>query len=84
MTFQGFGIVAFISDHPAPSTMMPRPRRPPPSFPNPKTAHRKEFYSRNAGRGGGGSASFSSRGGAEVTISREAGGERVGHRHQER
>ena len=30
--------------------MMPRPQRPLPSFPNPKSAHRKAFYSRYAGR----------------------------------
>ena len=53
--------------------MMPRPRRPLPSFPNPKTAHRKEFYSRDAGRWGGGQPVPEEEG--ATTISHDAGGE---------
>ena len=53
--------------------MMPRPRRPLPSFPNPKTAHRKEFYSRDAGRWGGGQPVPEEEG--ATTISHDARGE---------
>ena len=65
-------LLSFLTT-PVPSTMIPRPCRPLPSFPNPKSAHRKAFYSRYAGRRGGAAASPGEVG--ATTISHDFGGE---------